>query len=72
MWPDRDEEYLMPDPSVREAMTQKDAIRAYKVILNGNASGADRDHFIKFFNWLLINQWSKSGLRWIKEQAWKP
>ena len=52
-------------------LTREDAIRAYKVIINGRASDKERDHFILFFNTLISDHWSYSGLRYIKEQAWR-
>jgi len=50
---------------------QEDAIRAYRVIIEGNTNGIERDHFIAFFNWLIMEKWSLSGLKRIKDKAWK-
>ena len=52
-------------------VTRQDAIRAYRVILQGRASGDEGNHFITFFNALIMHRWSRAGLRYIKEQAWK-
>ena len=55
-----------------QKMTRQDAVRAYRLLIKeGKASPEERDHFIRVFNCLILHHWSTTGLRWIKEQAWK-
>ena len=73
-----DEGYAMTTSRTRAThlahmhLTQRDAIRAYRLLIKGErVSSKDRQHFISVFNALLLHRWSLSGLRRIKEQAWK-
>lgn len=47
--------------------TRKDVARTYSILLQKNTP---MDKFVEI-NKAIIKRWSPSGLRWIKEQAWK-
>ena len=50
-----------------EGFTRKDVAKTYSYLLQSDTKDGD----IVVVNQAIIKRWSRSGLRWIKEQAWK-